>query len=147
MRFLSMIRIDESTGQVPSEQLMNDMGKLIDEMTKDGSVRHAVFHGLRDDKPAEDITEERAKAVKAQTSRKSAADKPATATKKKTAKAAPAPSQVGLGDGKVRISAHRHGLDTVVHAVTDQLRTSRLDLDVQYFMGRLPYQPGDQATR
>ncbi len=74
------------------------------EMTKDGSVRHAVFHGLRDDKPAEDITEERAKAVKAQTSRKSAADKPVTATKKKTAKAAPAPSQVGLGDGKVRIT-------------------------------------------
>ncbi|QZA95806.1 DNA ligase D [Pseudomonas mandelii] len=80
------------------------------EMTKDGSVRHAVFHGLRDDKPAEDITEERpkavkaVKAVKAQTSRKSAADKPATATKKKTAKAAPAPSQVGLGDGKVRIT-------------------------------------------
>ena len=30
------------------------------EMTKEGSVRHAVFHGLRDDKPAEDITEERA---------------------------------------------------------------------------------------
>ena len=51
------------------------------------------------------------------------------------------------GDGKVRISAHRHGLDTVVHAATDQLRTSRLDLDVQYFMGRLPYQPGDVATR
>lgn len=51
------------------------------------------------------------------------------------------------GDGKVRITAHRHGLDTVVHAATDQLRTSRLDLDVQYFMGRLPYQPGDAATR
>ena len=51
------------------------------------------------------------------------------------------------GDGRVRISAHRHGLDTVVQAVTDQLRTSRLDLDVQYFMGRLPYQPGDQAAR
>jgi hypothetical protein len=51
------------------------------------------------------------------------------------------------GDGKVRISAHRHGLDTVVNAVTDQLRTSRLDLDVQYFMGRLPYQPGDVAAR
>jgi hypothetical protein len=51
------------------------------------------------------------------------------------------------GDGKVRISAHRHGLDTVVHAATDQLRTSRLDLDVQYFMGRLPYQPGDVALR
>jgi hypothetical protein len=51
------------------------------------------------------------------------------------------------GDGKVRIAAHRHGLDTVVHAATDQLRTSRLDLDVQYFMGRLPYQPGDPAVR
>ena len=51
------------------------------------------------------------------------------------------------GDGKVRVSAHRHGLDTTVHAVTDQLRTSRLDLDVQYFMGRLPYQPGDAALR
>jgi hypothetical protein len=51
------------------------------------------------------------------------------------------------GDGKVRISVHRHGLDTIVHAATDQLRTSRLDLDVQYFMGRLPYQPGDVALR
>ena len=29
------------------------------EITKDGSVRHAVFHGLRTDKPAESITEER----------------------------------------------------------------------------------------
>ncbi|WP_455912890.1 DNA ligase D [Pseudomonas syringae] len=28
------------------------------EITKDGSVRHAVFHGLRTDKPAESITEE-----------------------------------------------------------------------------------------
>ena len=47
------------------------------------------------------------------------------------------------GDGKVRIDAHKHGLDTTVEATTDQLRTSRLDLDVQYFMSRLPYQPGD----
>jgi hypothetical protein len=47
------------------------------------------------------------------------------------------------GDGAVTISAHRHGLDTEVHAATDQLRTSRLDLDVQYFMTMLPYQPGD----
>jgi hypothetical protein len=28
MRFLSMIRIDEIAGQVPSEQLMADMGQL-----------------------------------------------------------------------------------------------------------------------
>lgn len=52
--------------------------------------------------------------------------------------------QLSGGDGTVTISAHRHGMDTVVHAATDQLRTSRLDLDVQYFMTMLPYQPGDR---
>ena len=36
MRFLSMIRVDENTGQVPSEQLLQDMGKLIEEMTREG---------------------------------------------------------------------------------------------------------------
>src|SRR4030095_319581 len=38
MRFLSMIRIDETTGQVPSEQLMADMGKLIEELTRTGQL-------------------------------------------------------------------------------------------------------------
>ena len=38
MRFLSMIRIDETTGQQPSEQLMTDMGKLLDEMTRSGKL-------------------------------------------------------------------------------------------------------------
>lgn len=47
------------------------------------------------------------------------------------------------GDGAVTIRVHRHGVETQVHAATDQLRTSRLDLDVQYFMTMLPYQPGD----
>jgi hypothetical protein len=47
------------------------------------------------------------------------------------------------GDGAVRISAHRHGLETQVHAATDQLRTSRLDLEVQYYLTMMPYQPGD----
>jgi len=45
MRFLSMIRIDESGGQAPSEQLMNDMGKLIEEMTREGTLIHTA--GLR----------------------------------------------------------------------------------------------------
>ena len=31
-----MIRVDERSGKVPSEQLMSDMGKLIDEMTRSG---------------------------------------------------------------------------------------------------------------
>ena len=38
MRFLSMIRVDETTGQVPSEKLMADMGKLIEEMTRTGAL-------------------------------------------------------------------------------------------------------------
>jgi hypothetical protein len=38
MRFLSMIRIDENTGQQPSERLMQEMGKLIDEMTRNGTL-------------------------------------------------------------------------------------------------------------
>jgi hypothetical protein len=38
MRFLSMIRIQENTGQVPSEQLMSDMGKLIEELTRTGQL-------------------------------------------------------------------------------------------------------------
>lgn len=38
MRFLSMIRIDEQRGQAPSEQLMQDMGKLMEEMTRSGAL-------------------------------------------------------------------------------------------------------------
>src|ERR1700741_4102463 len=45
MRFLSMIRIDENRGQVPTEQLMNDMGKLIDQMTREGKL--ILTAGLR----------------------------------------------------------------------------------------------------
>src|SRR3982751_7015163 len=45
MRFLSMIRIDENGGRVPSEQLMNDMGRLIDDMTRQGVLINTA--GLR----------------------------------------------------------------------------------------------------
>ncbi|HSB22640.1 MAG TPA: YciI family protein [Burkholderiaceae bacterium] len=38
MRFISMIRVDETTGQVPSEQLMRDMGQLIEELTRNGQL-------------------------------------------------------------------------------------------------------------
>ena len=38
MRYLSMIRINENTGQVPSQRLMTDMEKLIGEMTRDGTL-------------------------------------------------------------------------------------------------------------
>jgi hypothetical protein len=45
MRYLSMIRVNEKSGQVPSEQLMRDMGKLIDEMTRGGVLIRTA--GLR----------------------------------------------------------------------------------------------------
>ena len=45
MRYLSMIRIDEKRAQARSEQLMNDMGKLIDEMTRSGAL--VATAGLR----------------------------------------------------------------------------------------------------
>ena len=41
------------------------------------------------------------------------------------------------------VTAHRHGPYTSVVADTDQLRTSRLDYEVQRFLNRLPYEPGD----
>ncbi|WP_433766500.1 DNA ligase D [Pseudomonas putida] len=82
------------------------------EMTKEGSVRHAVFHGLRDDKPAREITEERASTVKTSAAKKPASTKKPAAAKKAVAskpsvapkKADPAPSQLGLAEGKVRIT-------------------------------------------
>ena len=38
MRYISMIRIEENTGKAPSEKLMQDMGKLMDEMTRAGKL-------------------------------------------------------------------------------------------------------------
>lgn len=38
MRFLSMIRVDENSGMVPSERLMTEMGKLMSEMTQAGTL-------------------------------------------------------------------------------------------------------------
>lgn len=92
------------------------------EMTKDGSVRHAVFHGLRDDKPAKDITEERAKPVKTSET-KSAAKSPAKKPPKKAPaeKAETAPSQLGLANGKVRITHPDRVIDAVSGTTKMQL--------------------------
>ena len=45
MRFLSMIRVNENSGMVPSDQLMADMGKLMQEMTEAGVLLDTA--GLR----------------------------------------------------------------------------------------------------
>ena len=38
MRFLSMVRINENSGLTPSPELMADMGKLMEEMTREGKL-------------------------------------------------------------------------------------------------------------
>jgi hypothetical protein len=38
MRFLSLIRVQENTGKQPSERLMTEMGKLMTEMKRDGTL-------------------------------------------------------------------------------------------------------------
>lgn len=97
------------------------------EMTKDGSVRHAVFHGLRNDKPARSITEERAKPVKtsakATPSKKTASSKKTAESKKATEpkKVEPAPSQLGLASGKVRITHPDRVIDAVSGTTKMQL--------------------------
>jgi hypothetical protein len=45
MRFLSMIRLDEKSGQKPSPKLMEDMGKLIQEWMANGTLVRTA--GLR----------------------------------------------------------------------------------------------------
>ncbi|NUT83428.1 DNA ligase D [Pseudomonas brassicacearum] len=69
------------------------------EMTKDGSVRHAVFHGLRNDKPAKDITQELARPVK-----KNAAAKKTRAKDEPGATPAKAKTKAPALAGKVRIT-------------------------------------------
>jgi hypothetical protein len=46
-------------------------------------------------------------------------------------------------EGTVTLSVHRHGPYTGVVATTDRLRTSRIDCEIQRFLNRLPYEPGD----
>jgi hypothetical protein len=46
-------------------------------------------------------------------------------------------------EGTVTLTTHRHGPYTSVVANTDKLRTSRLDYEIQRFLNRLPYEPGD----
>ena len=46
-------------------------------------------------------------------------------------------------EGTVTLSVHRHGPYSEVVASTDGLRTSRVDYEVQKFLNKLPYEPGD----
>lgn len=46
-------------------------------------------------------------------------------------------------EGTVTLSVHRHGPCTDVVASTDRLRTSKVDYEIQKFLNKLPYEPGD----
>jgi hypothetical protein len=38
MKYLSMVRINEASGQKPTQRLMDDMGKLMEEMNRTGKL-------------------------------------------------------------------------------------------------------------
>ena len=93
------------------------------EITKDGSVRHAVFHGLRTDKPAQSITEERAATPaagkpksKAKGGSRAAAQSTAERASAKEAKAEPAPAT-----GKIRLTHPERVIDPVSGATKRDL--------------------------
>ncbi len=48
-------------------------------------------------------------------------------------------------EGTVTLNVHPHGPYTQVVATTDRLRTSRVDYEIQKFLNRLPYEPGDRG--
>ena len=51
------------------------------------------------------------------------------------------------GDGTITVSAHSHGMDTSIRVSTNQVRTSRIDIEAQHYLNQLPYQPGDRQRR
>ncbi|AKK00605.1 ATP-dependent DNA ligase [Pseudomonas chlororaphis] len=96
------------------------------EMTKEGSVRHAVFHGLRDDKPAKAITQELAKPVNKTSAQKTTAKRPSKgdakpAAAKPKAKAKDKAGDTSALDGKVRITHPDRVIDATTGTTKRQL--------------------------
>jgi len=94
------------------------------EMTRDGSVRHAVFHGLRNDKPAEQITEETPKAPRAKGKSKGAAKaEPETkaAVKPKAQSKPKAKLAVTKGNEQIRITHPERVIDATSGSTKMQL--------------------------
>jgi len=77
------------------------------EITKEGSVRHAVFHGMRNDKPARSITEERP--VPAETGKPT--KRPRQPVKATTTKGAVGAAATPATSGKIRLTHPERVID------------------------------------
>lgn len=86
------------------------------EMTRDGAVRHSVFHGLRNDKPAQEITQEMP-AAKPRASRKPAVSEP---PEKKPGKTASKANEADLV-GQIRITHPERVIDATSGTTKMQL--------------------------
>jgi bifunctional non-homologous end joining protein LigD len=86
------------------------------EMTRDGAVRHSVFHGLRNDKPAQEITQEMP-AAKPRASRKPAVSNP---PKNKPGKTASKANEADLV-GQIRITHPERVIDATSGTTKMQL--------------------------
>lgn len=89
------------------------------EMTREGSVRHSVFHGLRDDKPAAQINEEQARPA-------AEVEKPEPRSAKKDTGGSRKPSKTKVAakpssDGKIRITHPERVIDASSGATKMQL--------------------------
>ncbi len=89
------------------------------EMTREGSVRHSVFHGLRDDKPAAQINEEQARPA-------AEVEKPEPRSAKKDTGGSGKPSKTKVAakpssDGKIRITHPERVIDASSGATKMQL--------------------------
>jgi len=85
------------------------------EITQEGSVRHAVFQGLRNDKPAQSITEERPVPATAATTQKKTPAKPAHARTEAEKFTPPATT------GKIRLTHPERIIDPVSGATKRDL--------------------------
>ncbi|OQR27746.1 ATP-dependent DNA ligase [Pseudomonas sp. Bc-h] len=102
------------------------------EITKDGSVRHAVFHGLRTDKPAKSITEERA-APPPVSSKKAA-------TKRTKARPTEDQAQPPATSGKIRLTHPERVIDPVSGATKRDLADFYIGVS-QWLLPQLAQRP------
>lgn len=104
------------------------------EITQEGSVRHAVFQGLRNDKPAQSITEERPVPATAATTQKKTPAKPAHARTEAEKFTPPATT------GKIRLTHPERIIDPVSGATKRDLADYYISLS-EWLLPQLAQRP------